>query len=720
MNVVLDGSRIALWVLRLTKEPDIQEYLKQHSMAFSMWYVAAKPVFPLAGISDADNLETKNSWSLRDTLDILKQLGYSANELDPLTLRVLGEGMDLHDHWAEEELFDKRFSSMAAVRELLEESLPVDGSPRENSRLISFVQALGMSRVEKELVDIAITCSASTEISRFFKHCVQAFGRDKSRVWTTALNCTKQDFLEALSPTSALVRSGLIHSVDGDQLPSLSPRWLEIFTDERESLLGELAKPWADKLSTGLPARLSEEDQNLAIQVLENDQDKGCNILLYGAASQDKYQAVSSLMHSAKLSGWEIRSRPGISAQEALFVVQKLLQAQASKSVRRPALVISRTRSALGVSSHRVLYELFGFEPVPEDEQEADKLLLSDNEIPCIWLDSDVKGLPRELAARFTLLLPLLKARKQDKEAQLKKALKKLKLPAPLRKKVLETSDVSIAQVQSAQRVAQLLPDTFSDTFEKVLSRSVHALRDDARKPKESVTRYDISRINYSGRFGPEQILQALAQSPKGSVCLYGPSGTGKTQFVEYLASQLDIPLMVRRASDLLSKWVGDNEKNIAEAFEQAADTESIFFLDEGDSFLRNRALAHDTWQVTMVNELLQHMEQFPGIFILATNLFRDLDAAALRRFTFKLEFRPLSLEHKWSMLCEEAGLAEPELAPSYKQQLQDRLMFMQDLTAGDFATVKRQCLLLRQNLTVEEWLEQLKLEVSARAHTRA
>ena len=720
MNVVLDGSLIALWVLRLTDEADIQSYLAQHSMAFAMWYVAAKSILPLAGISDADALSNKNNWGLRDTLDILRQLGYSANELDPSTLKVLGEGMDLHEHWAENNLFSKRFQAVVSTRDVFEESIRISGERRQNSRLVTFVDALGMSRVERELVDIALTCSASMEMSRFFEHCIQAFGKDKSRVWTTALNCTKTEFLEALSPLSPLVRAGLIQSVNGNNLPSLSLRWLEIFTDERGTLLEELAKPWSDKLSTGLPARLSDEDHNLAMEVLSADADKGCNILLYGAASQDKYQVVSQLLHASKLSGWELRTRSGIPAQSALFVVQKLLQSQANKGVRKHALVVSRTRSALGISSSRLLYELFGFEPDSDDDEEANGLVLSDNEVTCIWLESDVKGIPRELAARFTLLLPLLKARRQDKEAQLKKALKKLKLPATLRKKVLETADVSIAQVQNAQRVAQLLPQTFEDTFEKVLSRSAHALRDDKRKAKESVTRYDISRINYSGKFGPAQIMQALVRNPKGSLCLYGPPGTGKTQFVEYLAAQLDIPLMVRRASDLLSKWVGDNEKNIALAFEQAADTESIFFLDEGDSFLRNRSLAHDTWQVTMVNELLQHMEQFPGIFVLATNLFRDLDAAALRRFTFKLEFLPLSLDHKWAMLCEEAQLLESDVPPTEKEQMLEALMFMQDLTAGDFATVKRQCILLGQSLTVTEWLEQLKLEVLARAHMKS
>ncbi|HEV7139475.1 MAG TPA: ATP-binding protein [Steroidobacteraceae bacterium] len=100
---------------------------------------------------------------------------------------------------------------------------------------------------------------------------------------------------------------------------------------------------------------------------------------------------------------------------------------------------------------------------------------------------------------------------------------------------------------------------------------------------------------------------------------------------MEHVAAELDRPLVAKRASDLLSKWLGESEQNIAAAFEEAAAEEAILFFDEGDSFLRSRELARHSWEVTQTNELLQHMERFDGIVIVATNLFRDLDIAALR-----------------------------------------------------------------------------------------
>jgi SpoVK/Ycf46/Vps4 family AAA+-type ATPase len=136
-------------------------------------------------------------------------------------------------------------------------------------------------------------------------------------------------------------------------------------------------------------------------------------------------------------------------------------------------------------------------------------------------------------------------------------------------------------------------------------------------------------------------------------------------------------------------------------------------FLDEADSFLQSREHASAGWEVTRVNELLQKMERFDGIVIMATNLFRDLDAAALRRFTFKIEFLELDVAQRWSMFLREAGLTETiaAIAPATKERWQLKLTLMKFLTPGDFATVKRQCTALDTRLSPSEWLDQLQIE---------
>src|SRR5690606_22942609 len=105
----------------------------------------------------------------------------------------------------------------------------------------------------------------------------------------------------------------------------------------------------------------------------------------------------------------------------------------------------------------------------------------------------------------------------------------------------------------------------------------------------------------------------------------------------------LDRPLMIRRASDLVSKYVGETEQNMAAMFAEAEAEKAVLLLDEADSFLQDRRGAHRTYEVTEVNEMLQGMERFNGIFVCTTNLLESLDQAALRRFTFKIRFMPLT-----------------------------------------------------------------------------
>jgi MoxR-like ATPase len=124
---------------------------------------------------------------------------------------------------------------------------------------------------------------------------------------------------------------------------------------------------------------------------------------------------------------------------------------------------------------------------------------------------------------------------------------------------------------------------------------------------------------------------------------LYGAPGTGKTAFAEMLAEVLDKELVARQASDLVSKYVGETEQNLARLFRETDPEHSVLLLDEVDSSLADRSRAEHTWERTEVNELLQQLERYPGIFIAATNLMTRIDQSALRRFDFKLNFRALT-----------------------------------------------------------------------------
>jgi SpoVK/Ycf46/Vps4 family AAA+-type ATPase len=176
----------------------------------------------------------------------------------------------------------------------------------------------------------------------------------------------------------------------------------------------------------------------------------------------------------------------------------------------------------------------------------------------------------------------------------------------------------------------------------------------------------------------------------------------------EHVAHALERPLQVKQASDLMSKFVGETEQNMAAMFREAEAEQAVLLLDEADSFLQDRRGAQRTYEVTEVNEMLQGMERFNGVFICTTNLFDRLDPAALRRFTFKIHFKPLTAAQRERMFVVEALQGDgARLTPP----LAARLKKLEQLCPGDFAAVKRQVTLLAAEFSAEEFLDQLEVE---------
>jgi AAA+ superfamily predicted ATPase len=176
----------------------------------------------------------------------------------------------------------------------------------------------------------------------------------------------------------------------------------------------------------------------------------------------------------------------------------------------------------------------------------------------------------------------------------------------------------------------------------------------------------------------------------------------------------LDRPLLVKRASDLQSKWVGGTEKNIAAMFQEAKQENAVLLLDEADSFLRERKGAERNWEISQVNEMLTQMETFDGVFIASTNLMDSLDSASLRRFDLKIEFRHLKPDGAWSLFQDTATSLGFELEHSDRL----KLVRIRHLTPGDFANVMRQSR-LRPITSAAQLLDQLKAEVALKPESR-
>jgi AAA+ superfamily predicted ATPase len=143
---------------------------------------------------------------------------------------------------------------------------------------------------------------------------------------------------------------------------------------------------------------------------------------------------------------------------------------------------------------------------------------------------------------------------------------------------------------------------------------------------------------------------------------LHGPSGTGKTMAALAVAKRLGVPVLRIDLSRVVSKYIGDTEKNIDRVFDDARGCGAAVLIDEADALLGKRSEvkdAHDRYANIEVAFLLQRMEAFEGLAILTTNLWQNLDAAFLRRLRFIIDFpRPdvAAREKIWRQCLPEAS----------------------------------------------------------------
>ena len=146
-------------------------------------------------------------------------------------------------------------------------------------------------------------------------------------------------------------------------------------------------------------------------------------------------------------------------------------------------------------------------------------------------------------------------------------------------------------------------------------------------------------RHQVMGEWGFERKLSGC----RGMNALFhGLSGTGKTMAAEVIAYELGLDLYKIDLAGVVSKYIGETEKNLDRIFTAAADANAILFFDEADALFGKRSEvrdSHDRYANLEVSYLLQKMEEYEGISILSTNLRQNLDEAFLRRLTFTISF---------------------------------------------------------------------------------
>jgi SpoVK/Ycf46/Vps4 family AAA+-type ATPase len=270
-----------------------------------------------------------------------------------------------------------------------------------------------------------------------------------------------------------------------------------------------------------------------------------------------------------------------------------------------------------------------------------------------------------------------------------------------------------LARSIGAENVEVVMENFLKSSLASRYHKFVGVRTDDKGKVRQLLG-YDISYLNTD--WDMSELIHALRQEGTGArICLYGPPGTGKSEYVYHLGKEVGRRVILKRMSDLQSMWVGQTEKNIAEAFKEALDEDTILLVDEADSLIRDRSLAKNSWEVSQVNEFLTQMEAFSGILICSTNIIDNFDRASMRRFDLKIKFEYLDADQSWEMFqqtveyvgCGDAAVGEWE----------SRVRNIPNLAPGDFAVVCRQAS-LRKDFTPKLVYDTLTKEIEVKFDT--
>ena len=230
----------------------------------------------------------------------------------------------------------------------------------------------------------------------------------------------------------------------------------------------------------------------------------------------------------------------------------------------------------------------------------------------------------------------------------------------------------------------------------------------DSREQKFVNLSYDLSVLNTSipAQEIVEMVQNAIANDRKSQgkekgirILFYGLSGSGKTNLAHYIADAIGQKLLCKNASDILGMFVGESEKNIAKAFEEAKKQKKILLFDEVDSFFRERSYSSQSWEITQVNEFLTQMEKFEGIVICTTNLRNIMDKAMQRRFHIMVEFKALKDEGVESLL----GKYFPQF--DFNEEDIRRISRFQSATPGDFGNLSSRLRFMNQEKVTETYI---------------
>ncbi|WP_281649976.1 AAA family ATPase [Novacetimonas hansenii] len=519
------------------------------------------------------------------------------------------------------------------------------------------------------------------------------------------LNRAEMEIAAALAPEGQLRMSGLM-SVDEDGDITLLPRLMALM-NRRARVVGDirsllLGQPRGATLPWEAFAHLGEQGE-IAAKVLAaavRDHAPGINILLYGPPGTGKTEFAATLAAQIGATLYPVGEADSSGDEPSRH--ERLADLRCSTRLLR------NTSSVLLFDEAEDLFTTGLFEAPQSYSRVFFHRLLEQGGTPVIWTANDLEMLGPAIARRMSLCIEMrqpgvaVRARLWQDMAQEEQvpltpdtaALLARAIPAPP------------AILRNALRSTRLAggDSTMVCTIATGITQAASAGRV-VMPPPGGDAPYDASLVNADSDLAGLAARLSRPGAPRAvSLLLSGPPGTGKSAYARYLADMMELPVLQKRASDLLDKYVGQSEQKIAAAFAEARDTGSFLIFDEVDSLLGDRRAAERNWEVSQVNEMLTWMESHPLPFVCTTNLAARLDPASMRRFLLRARFDYLTPQQARHAFERFFDLPAPE-----------GLNRLRTLTPSDFALVVRRQALLDVPATPQAMLDLLVAETGGR-----
>lgn len=417
------------------------------------------------------------------------------------------------------------------------------------------------------------------------------------------------------------------------------------------------------------------KDRDITLNILTSaikNKSKGINILLYGAVGTGKTQFAKLVANKAKCDMYSVSS--------------ETIDKEATRQDRLYDLV-SKQNILSKVENSCILFDEAedvmnrGFTDFGNASKAYLNTLIEETPVPVLWTTNNIYDVDPAFLRRMTYTIEFERLSDDIRLNIWKRTLRKNKLKID-NKTLIELNksyNISPSLIANAVNTTKLINGTKDDfeIFIENLARVVTKKKNVKKKKEFEMKEYNENLINTD--LDIKNLTSKIKSCAKlnFSLCLYGEPGTGKSLYARYLANELGLDVILKRASDLMSKYVGETEQNIAEAFAEAKAKKAMLIFDEADSFLQNRNNAIRNWEIAQVNEMLTWMESHEYPFVCTTNLLDTLDEASLRRFTFKIKFDFMTKQ-------------QVNKAFEYFFGIKNANVNIKGLTAGDFATVKK------------------------------